>query len=785
VAGWVFALAVVAAFPAVAYATCKSPLPSEALRALDAMADGDPLAAVAEANRRLGVASPNDPITLAQLYAIIADAQDTIDNDPAARDAVARARVQLDRAPPDPAVGQLRLRLALIEADGLQTPDALAAGVQTLKELERGLGARSLERACLLLSRSRIEGRLTHQDVAAEAAVTAYRIASDLGAPNVASDAAYELATTYRRAGLFSDALRMADEAIDYTRSAGHRAGLANALWEKARILGDAGQYAAALIVLSESAQLTNVLHDVTGTAFDDLERCNELLGLQRVDEAEQACLAADRQFHSLGRDDQHLITEYYLVRIDIARGRFAQALRELDPALAGGGQRVPPRILAGLYGERADVLSHLARPGDALRDLRQSMQIDARENQLQRSLGATALSAQLQIERIDHDKQELERTVRLEREVGARRALTTRLSIGIAVASLALSAALVALLWSRTRHQRAMRRAAESLETHARVIDTVREGVLLVDDNRRIEYANPALLRLLGRDGNDVRGKALDAIGLSAADLGDPAAAERGSMPADGHEVHLSSPGGDELILLLTRSTLELGTRSVHIHVLQDVTERRRLEREVLEIAGAERDRLSHDVHDGLGQELTGIALLLKSLVSGATTDRGTLEAIIGHVNQAIVNARTLAHSLAPVHLAGGALDVALALLAAHLSQTWPIRVTCAANLGGLRLAGSDADHLYRIAQEGITNAMRHSDCKAVAVELRVVEDNLSLSISDDGVGFRPGGALDGLGLRTIAYRARLLRGTLHIEHPATGGARIVVLAPLRHLAQ
>jgi two-component system sensor histidine kinase UhpB len=765
------------------HASCKTPLPTNVLRALDASADTDPIAAVAEANRQLALQPPADDLTQAELYAIIADAQDTIDDDPAARDAVAKARQRLDRLATNQDIEHLRVRLALVEADGLQTADALAAGAMTLTQLEKGLVRDSIEHACLLLSRSRIEGRLTHQDEAAAAAVAAYRIARNRGSDDIAADAAYELATTYRRAGLFTDALRMAEEAIAYTRSANHLAALANALWEKARTLGDAGQYAAALETLDESAKLTARLGDVTGIGFDDQERCNELLGLQRIDAAERACQSADRRFSALGRQDQRIVTQYYQVRIDILRGRLKTALARLNPALDGAPGQIPPRILAGLYAERAEVLSRLGRASDAFQDLTRSVRIDAHENQLQRSLGAAALNAQLQIERIDQDKRELERKIVLERELSARRATSARLSLGIAAAALALSASLAALLWTRSRHQRAMRLAATSLETHARVIRTVREGVLLLDDEGRIDYANPALLRLVGREGEEVRGMGVEALGLAAKDLTESLGVPTDNPSDGGRELHLTTRAGDELVLLQSQATLELDRGSVRIYVLQDVTERRRLEREVLEIVSAERDRLSNDIHDGLGQELTGVALLLKSVLSKGEPDRTTLELVLAHVNGAIRSTRTLAHTLAPVHIAGGALDVALTRLAAELSETWPMLVTCDAAIGKLRLGATESDHLYRIAQEAITNAMRHSGCKVVAIKLNVVVDDLLLEITDDGVGFERDANSAGVGLRTIAYRARLLKGTMRIERPANGGARVVISVPVKNL--
>jgi PAS domain S-box-containing protein len=774
------ALALGSASPAAA--SCEAPLDDALLRPLDDLTNTDPISAVAGAERRLAAVAAPDALRRAQLYMIEAEAYAAVDNDPASAAAILAARRALAGAPAGSDTRQVRLRLTLIEAEGLQTRSELESGVATLNAIEPTVPEQSLDHACLLLARSRVEGRLAHQDVAARAAVGAYRIARTLGAADAAAIAAFELATTYRRAGLYADAIRMVDEAVDHARSAGHTAALANDLWEKARILGDGGDYRQALDVLDESTALSARLRDDTGIAFDAMERCNELIGLQRIEEAERSCHSADEKFGALGRGDQQLITRYHLIRIDVARGRWQSALARLDAALGAERDQVPPRIVADLYAARSDVLAELGHDHDALRDSRQATAIREHDQLLQRSLAAAALGAQLQIERIDEDRQALERTVGLERELGARRTTVMRLSLAALAVSLALSVSLAFLLWLRVRHQRDMRRAAESLETHARVIDTLREGVILADEAGRIEYANPALQGILGQDPQTLVGQGVDVLGIAlpAADVTHlPTAMSDGRR----REVQLTRASGD-VVLLVTESTLALSGRSLRIFVLQDFTERRRLEMEVLESASAERDRLSNDLHDGLGQELTGISLLLKSALSGRQPDRETLDAVLQHLNEAIGHTRALAHSLAPVQIAGGALDVALQRLAQEVSRAWQVRVSCNGSLGHHRLEAVEADHLYRIAQEGITNAMRHSGCRTIQVAFGVSDGRVHLSVTDDGAGFDPERSDgDGLGLRMIAYRARLLGGSVEMEQPAAGGTRVSVRAPLQAL--
>jgi two-component system, LuxR family, sensor kinase FixL len=102
--------------------------------------------------------------------------------------------------------------------------------------------------------------------------------------------------------------------------------------------------------------------------------------------------------------------------------------------------------------------------------------------------------------------------------------------------------------------------------------------------------------------------------------------------------------------------------------------------------------------------------------------------------------------------------------------------------NLRGADIGPVEADHLYRIAREAINNAARHGNCRSIEVELSNEENRFVLSVCDDGIGMgvgRTGGG--GLGLRMIAYRARVMGGTMHIGTSAAGGAQISVSVPIK----
>jgi two-component system, NarL family, sensor histidine kinase UhpB len=210
-------------------------------------------------------------------------------------------------------------------------------------------------------------------------------------------------------------------------------------------------------------------------------------------------------------------------------------------------------------------------------------------------------------------------------------------------------------------------------------------------------------------------------------------------------------------------------------------------LEREIIEIANREQQRIGSDLHDGLGQDLTGIALMLRGIGaqlrkegSAACAD---IEDVISLVNAAIESTRTLARGLSPVSAERDGLTAALQALAARATERYGIPVTFAARVSQpLPFDETAATHVYRIAQEALTNAMRHSRATAVTIELAASGGELKLEIADNGDGFPPASidGSNGLGLRIMRYRAQMLGGNLAFDRAPSGGAAVRCSCPL-----
>jgi PAS domain S-box-containing protein len=221
---------------------------------------------------------------------------------------------------------------------------------------------------------------------------------------------------------------------------------------------------------------------------------------------------------------------------------------------------------------------------------------------------------------------------------------------------------------------------------------------------------------------------------------------------------------------------------------VTADVSERQNRERELLAAVNREQRRFGRDLHDGLGQELTGIALLVRSLCNRAGREApelaAGLEEVLSHVTAAIATTRTVARGVSPVGREHGGLAHALQELARHWREAQGANVQCRVEAAEAReIEPMLADNFYHIAQEALTNAMRHSGAKEILIELRQSALRLSLSVSDDGCGIKPAadrgrgsgtGAGTGLGLGIMRGRAELAGARLKVEARAGGGTRL-----------
>jgi len=211
----------------------------------------------------------------------------------------------------------------------------------------------------------------------------------------------------------------------------------------------------------------------------------------------------------------------------------------------------------------------------------------------------------------------------------------------------------------------------------------------------------------------------------------------------------------------------------------LRDITDRVKLEREVLQAGEQEHRRIGQDLHDGLGQVLAGAAYLSgtlrKDLAAKSLPEARQIRRIHEVINEAIVQTRSLARGLHPVEAEPNGLMVALAALAARTKKLFHTgcRFNCPRPV--LIQDNAVATHLFRIAQEAVTNAIKHGKPSRIEISLARTSGQVSLAVKNNGTGMAARPKKPGVGLRIMRYRAGMIGGTLAIQKVARGGTAVI----------
>jgi len=215
----------------------------------------------------------------------------------------------------------------------------------------------------------------------------------------------------------------------------------------------------------------------------------------------------------------------------------------------------------------------------------------------------------------------------------------------------------------------------------------------------------------------------------------------------------------------------------------VRDITQRVRLEREVIASTERERTRIGHDLHDGLAQLLIGVKLMLEALKEKLAATGSKHARAAGNaaalVTRAIAQTGELAQGLSPIRK-GGRLGDALKHLTRQSQGLLGVRCNVVRNDIPTGLSENAATHLYRIAQEAITNAAKHAKPTCIEICCERVQQELVLTVSDDGIGFRDTSAEGGgMGMHIMRYRARSIGGELSITGRVGGGTIVKCTCP------
>jgi two-component system, LuxR family, sensor kinase FixL len=323
-------------------------------------------------------------------------------------------------------------------------------------------------------------------------------------------------------------------------------------------------------------------------------------------------------------------------------------------------------------------------------------------------------------------------------------------------------------------------------------IVNTAADAILTIDNRGTIETVNPAAERLFGYSGREMVGQNVKML-----------------MPApyrDEHDQYLTRylASGEKRIIDIGRqlearrkdgsvfpvdlAVSEVEPRRRFTGIIRDITRRKELEREIVEIASLEQRRIGQDLHDSVGQELTALNILAQDLSDALRTDPLNAPMLVRQIVKGLQRSqrelRAVLRGLLPVAVDSEGLMASLSDLADRVRGEGKAACTfeCAqpVSVGDTLVA----THLYLIAQEAVHNALKHANARSIRISLSS-DDRLTLRVQDDGSGISTEtSGNSGLGLRIMYNRAAIIGAALMIKQTQPKGTAVICALPRRNYA-
>lgn len=333
--------------------------------------------------------------------------------------------------------------------------------------------------------------------------------------------------------------------------------------------------------------------------------------------------------------------------------------------------------------------------------------------------------------------------------------------------------------------------RLRESEARYRAILETIVDAIITFDVSGEIETFNKAALKMFGYTSDEVIGKNINMFLPQLSDRMIPEYVRFNSAPNsqttfdEVMETQGLRKDGSVFFADFTVSKVTLQGRAFFTAIVRDITERRTMEQEILQISEQERRRIGQDLHDGLGQMLSGIRLISQSLArklkANALPGSNEVQEIAELIKESDQYARNLARGLVPIELETNGITTALEKLSLNAERLFGIKCQFEKN-GRIHIEDDmTALHLYRIAQEAISNAVKHGKADEIIITISEEQDCIILRVNDNGFGFREQREKDvGMGLRIMKYRARMINGTLDIKSAPDNITEVICSVPL-----
>ena len=338
------------------------------------------------------------------------------------------------------------------------------------------------------------------------------------------------------------------------------------------------------------------------------------------------------------------------------------------------------------------------------------------------------------------------------------------------------LNAALLSA-WDRSKERKREKDVTEINDLSRQILanNSVASALISLETECIVEV-NQIFCQSVGRLEKQLVGQPLITIGLNRSD------GDRGdlfhtllSTDTEECEARISRPDGTTSEVLLSAKRIGSRHKGCLLLMMQDLTDLRRLRRDLISISEEERRRFGRELHDSYCQDLTAIAFFAESIAAGLGSHdddvASQIRMLVDMVQKSAENLHALAAGLISQQLTESGLTTALEELTSRIRRQFGL--ACTANLDRKldERTSRQSIHLYRIAQEALSNSAKHSRANCITLRLGVDGDTGILEVEDDGVGFLVHEKPRRLGISTMRYRASVIRGVLKIDsHPGTG---------------
>ena len=362
-------------------------------------------------------------------------------------------------------------------------------------------------------------------------------------------------------------------------------------------------------------------------------------------------------------------------------------------------------------------------------------------------------------------------------------------LASGIAVAATLFVVMLASVIYFRITQPLAQK-IEQQAETFHTLVKTAHEAIFLIDIRGIIQFVNPAAEILFGYASTELPGKNIKQLMPSPHRekhddyIEDYLKTGIKKIIGSGRQLLGQRKDGSQFPMYLSVGEIQLKHTHLFAGLIMDLSTQQTLQREILAIPAREQQRIGEELHDGLGQQLTGLSMLAQSLLNKATKPEHELATqLASGLHEALTQVRALSRGLMPVQIYADGFMMSLQEITENIEQQSQIPIKLQIDDVVLLFNDITATHLYRIVQESLNNAVKHANASQIEVSLKIEQDHGVLQITDNGIGI-PLDLKDssGLGLGIMRHRCGLFDGEITINPDGIRGTKVCCRFPVNH---